>query len=239
MLEKLHKLDSLRAIVSVGLPLLPFEVLTQENFEEQMQDFLRKHGVPHFMVRTDGKGKFSPSMNDAELNEATEDAIQKFFDEDYTVFIMTPGNIYRNFHSLNIMKTDGMVHVEIVGPGFIATDLNRYGFLHERFESRADILELRQKSIIAAVAYNLDRAKKIATLGSEECRAHNSYLIVHEQYVPCSHEELQYIISAFPNLQKAADALGNQYSCNFVASMSFVDLGEGAPEPIFWDLYVI
>ncbi len=237
--KRLDKLDSLHALMDAGLPVLPFVILKEENFAEQIQEFLALHGLSRFMVRTDGKGKYSPSANNVALDQAILEIIKNYFTDGYVVFVMAPGNIYRNFHSLNIMQDDGKIHVEVVGPGFLATDLNRHGLIHESLESDVVTIGFKQKSITSPDAYARDKQKKLAELGEEQCRASKSYLLQYGTYPPCSGEELDYVSSSLSKLQNAAATLAHTPAPNFVASMSFIDLGKGTNEPIFWDLYVI
>lgn len=238
MLYKLHSLDCLR---KNNLPTLDYLILNRQNYREQIETFLKENKISRFMVRTDGKGKFSPSVNNEQLSEETLKKIEQFFCDGYTVFVMHSGNIYKNFHSLNITKTGDKIVIEIVGPGFIATDLNRYGFIHEEYNYSIKGNQITKHNIKSNKnVYSKNRQKKIDEVGETQIKENEGYLLKYEDYLPLNETELSYVRHNITNLFQVSKDLQKHFAGNdFVASMSFVDLGDGKDEPIFWDLYNI
>ena len=189
------------------------------------------------MVRTDGIGKFSPSLNDQKYSSTLVKKIKDFFEKGYVVFVMHPGNIYKNKHSLNIMRLSGEVIIEIVGPGFIATDLNRYGFVHKRIKLKfPELYALDTEVLTNWSRYQKDKKEIIKRLGKNNIVKHNGYLLRYETYPPLSKEKIEMLIRCIPKIQKAANMLEIN-STKWIASMSFVNLTEIKNEPLFWDLY--
>lgn len=233
----LDKLQSLKDLKKNGLPVLPYIILSRKNYIQELKGFIVELNNDRVMIRTDGKGKYSPSINNAELSEKLLNKIEEYFNKGYFVFASHPGNIYRNFHSLNILKNMNGYTIEAVGPGFIATDLNRRGAVHERVEIDKHSSVIFQKTLISKDEY-LDQVKtKIKELGQIIAIDNKSYLLEHSSYVPLSIDELNYLTVCLGKLEKTSESLRHG-SKTWVASMSFIDIGNGN-EPIFWDLYVL
>lgn len=232
--DELYKIKSLELFKKYNLPVLPYEVLEREDYKSQIVNFSEKHQLSNFMVRTDGKGKFSPSINNATLKK-DEEQILKFFDEGYTVIISHPGDIFKNFHAINVMKSGEEIVLEVVGPGFDMHDLNKGGMVHE--EIILDLsLNIVKNKIIEPERYQTDIKKRSAKFSEKELRENHSYLLEHKEYVPMSKEEIEFIKKSLPGMEAMAKELGFN---DFIASLSFIDLGSGKNEPIFWDLYGI
>ena len=233
---KLEKLEGLKLFRENGIPVLSFEILSKNSFEEQIKKFMAELGVDKFMIRTDGKGRFTPSINFATLSEHVEQ-IKDFLNKDFTVFIMHPSQIFRNFHSLNVMKEDAEIIVEVVGPGFMATDLCRHGNIHEEIIIDANNYKVISRHILAApVKYKKEIEIKIKALGMSVLEENRSYLLEYAEYPPLDDKALDYVKGILPKLEIVSKHLSSE---KYVASMSFVDLGDGSNQPIFWDIYGI
>lgn len=234
----LKKLNSLNALKNSNLPIMKFKILSA-NFRNEAKDFLKETNSNLVMVRTDGKGEFSPSILDAKVNEELFQKIQSFFDEGYTVFLMdNSGSTHRNRHSLNIMKYSSEIIIEIVGPGFLATDLNRHGMLHEEIIVHSpDIKVFSTKVHATSDKYQKDIQKKIEKYTKEVLEKEKSYIFEFPQYLSFEDWELEFVLRSIPLIDKASKFLGNGVA--WVASMSFVDFGEKREKPIFWDLYLL
>jgi hypothetical protein len=233
--KRLYKLESLELFRKHGLPVLDYIVLDKDNFESQINAFLKKTGTTLFCVRTDGLGKFSPSINNASLKDNKKD-LERFFKDGYTVFIMHPGNIHTNLHGLNIMKDGEEVILESAGPGFITHDLNKRGQVHEETILTYPSLQVVKRTFLGAEKYKEMVSNKIKEFPLAELEAANSYLFQYPDYVPITDEELGYIRGYFNNLLDMSRDLGSE---NFIASLSFINFGDGKHKPIFWDLYTI
>lgn len=232
---KLEKIEGIKLFEKVGLPVLPYKILSKKNFEKEIKQFLEENELSKFMIRTDGLGRFTPSINNAKLSHLKE--IKKFFDEGYTVFIMHPSNTYRNSHSLNVMKENNEIIIEIVGHGFMSTDMNRYGHLHEEIILNPNDFEvMSRKVLISDDKYGEKVKKKIQEHKKEDLIKNKSYLLEYEKYVPLNDKKLKYIIDSLPKMEQVSKSLDAD---KFVASMGFIDLGDGKDQPIFWDLYGI
>lgn len=226
----MKKIKSLELLEHHELPILPYKVLSEQCYEKEIQEFLMKYRIRKFMVRTDSINLFSPSINEALVNDDTLTEIRNFFEQNYKVFVMLPGDLNKNFHSLNILYESDKIIIEIVGPGFIATDLNRKSLLHETI-----ILDKNNFSIVSRKifekSYQRDR-KNILNIQKNE----SSYLMIYKEYIPLTDVELLYIQETLPILQKIATHL----KCNtgtWIASLSFLNYRGRGNEPIFWDMY--
>jgi len=234
---KLEKIEGIKLFKKVGLPVLPFEILDRERFAIQIETFMKKQREERFMVRTAGvipKFHGTPSINNATLPKDKQ-KIEEFFKLGFTVFIMPPANIHRDFHSINVMKLDEELVIEVVGAGFTATDLTRHGHAHEEIVLGPKTLEvISRRTLISPERYKLAVEKKMNEIGMTELRKERSYLLKYKEYIPLSSEELDYTKSIVPKMEKVAKGLKTK---NYVASISFVDLGNGKDEPVIWDLY--
>ena len=233
----LYKIYSLQAMCENGLPVLPFKILTRENYCDELKDFAKKNNLTRVMVRTDGKSKYSPSINNALVDKDLLKTVKDLFDQDFVVFTMHPANIYKNEYSLNIMKEDNKLIIEIVGHGFIATDMNRYGFLHESLGlDLSEPTSVHRDFLVDDKTYTSDREKKIELLDAKIIRHNNGYLLEAETYRPLPDKYIDYVINSYEKINKASKSLPDKNK-NFVASMSFIDIGDNKNQPFFWDLY--
>lgn len=231
--QKLYKLESLELLKRHNLPVLEHEILNKENFENQVKMFIKKINKDKFLIRTDGLGKFSPSVNNATLKNDSQ-KIKEFFEKGYTVFVMHPGSIHTNLHGLNIMKEGNEIILEIVGQGFITHDLNKWGLLHEKIILDSNSLEIKDRKIITQAKYSQAILKKMKEFPITELGEENSLLLRHKKYIPFTDKELHYVRDNFHRMESVSKDLGAE---NFIANMSFIDFGNGKYQPIFWDLY--
>jgi len=235
-MKKSEKFTAIKMLRDVGLPVVPFEFLSQDDFEKQIKAFLKKNNLYRFMIRTGGQDSgemASPSINNAELPRDME-KIRSFFTDGLVVMMMHPANPHRNLHNMNILKSGREVIVEIVGQGFIARDLNLWGHVHEELVFSLPNLELLERKIISPEKYQKAVQKKIEASDREELEKDRSYLLEGEDYLPATEEELDFLVKIFPNVQETAKKMGYE---DFVANLSFVDLGGEKHEPVFWDIY--
>lgn len=235
--RKYEKIESLKTFERIGLPIIPYKILDEKNFREEIAEFARKQSVDKIMVRTDGRGKDSPRLLDAPIDEETFKEIGNYFLNGYLVFVAHPGNIYRNLHSVNIRVADDESYMEAVGPGFIASDLNRGNMPpHETFSINPDDSSLQDRRIFAN-QYERDRNERINNSELEALRINRSYLLAYSSYKELNDYELSVLEDAVVKLRAWKRA--NKKN-NFIASMSFIDLGTSdnpGLKPVFWDIH--
>lgn len=189
------------------------------------------------MIRTDGAGTASPRLLDAAIDENLFQQIEKYFLEGYTVFAAHCGNVHRNLHSMNIRVRSDDIYVEVVGPGFMATDLDRYGMVpHESFDINGRYLSVSNKKLNEQ-RYAEDRARRLASSDEQELKSARSFLLDYPQYLPLSGGEIGFIREA---ALKLYDWRRTNNKGDFIASGSFLDMGvEGQTDikPVFWDIH--
>jgi len=235
----LKKLRSLEALKKSGLPILKYKVLTKQNYQKELRSFLEENKITKFMVRTDGKGNFSPSIINVTLTDDVIKSIGKFFDEGFTVFIMEYANIYKDLHSLNILVKKNELIIEAVGQGFLATDLNRYGYLHECVEIQLSTGAIKQTYVISNDKYQQDKQKKILNVGIHNLEENDAYVLLYKTYTPLNKMELDYVMHSVRQFEMIKNILKEDQQDELLVSLSFLDLGQGHDEPIFWDAYCI
>jgi hypothetical protein len=181
----------------------------------------------------------------------------KFFEQQRIVILFEPRSPYADLYSLNaLFQEDGRVILEIVGPGFDASDLQRGDITpHEHFVIRADRLGravrdprrlITDYRTTAAAAYKQSvrhRLLKIAEAHgmplTEEAgtncllTAGQTLLLSHlDEYEQLPSDYLEKVIGYLTDLPQHL----NEVSANpgdFVVSMSFL-----APDArlVFWDV---
>lgn len=233
----MHKLQSLKLFKKYNIPTLKFKLLSNDNLKNQIKKFLLENKLSKFMVRTDGKGMYGPSINNTELTRDVLDKINGFINNGYQILIMEPGNIYRNFHSVNFLKDKNQIIIESVGPGFTATDIGRNSIVHERMIfSFPEFKMVEQLILIDQDIYSKQVNLKINEIGIDKAKKNHSYLLEYNYYIPLSKKEVIYLKKILPKLIKINKIISPN-SDNFIVSMSFIDFCRDKIEPIFWDLY--
>jgi hypothetical protein len=229
-----EKLNGLITMQEAGLPVLPFYIIDRnKDLRVQLLNFLQDIGGEKFCVRVDEIffDRGLPSITDATV--ADLERIQGMVEKAIT-FISHPGNIYRNMHTINILRDNTEIVLEAVGPGFITPDMDKKGLLHEQIVYDGSFKQLSREVLVTDIQYKKDIETKLK--GKETLhKSNNSHLLKHTSYVPLSDEEIGYIKCVYPTLQEVAKSLGYK---NFVASLSFIEL-DNDPEPIFWDIFKV
>lgn len=234
---KYEKIESLKQMESIGLPVLPYQILDEKNFREQIKGFLAKHNLTKFLIRTDGQGTDTPSINDATVDDETVQQIEQLFLNDFLVFVGHPGNIYRDLHSVNIEIAGENANLEVAGPGFYARNLNRAPFvLHESMTVSLDDLSIANRWI-GTEQYEQDRMTALEKADKQKLGDNRSYLLDNVPYRPMNSYEVEFLKDAALKL----DSWGRQQRKGpFIASMSFIDMGNEETEdiqPFFWDIH--
>jgi len=229
------KLNGLILMDRAGLPVLPFLILDKKmNIEKQLRIFLKDMASQKFCTRIDNLNSKmgQESIIDATINNDLA-KIEKLV-KDNTVFVSHPGNIYKNFHSVNIMKDYGEIILEIIGPGFITPDMDKRGIVHEQYTFSDNFEQLSHTVLVDQDQYQSHIQLKIGKdLGKH--KEHDSFLLKHTDYVPLSETEVAYVKHVYPQVDAVAHKMGYD---KFVASLSFIEL-DGESKPIFWDIFGI
>ncbi len=237
-MEKSEKIETIKLFSEFGLPVVPFEILDKESFEEQIIKFSQKHSLNKFIFRTGSvKGKIlgNPSIVDAQLNKDRE-YIKTAFDNGYVVMIMIYVDIYHNLHNLNVMKVGNEIVIEAVGQGFISRDLNLHGHLHEEITLRLSDFKILERKIVSSEKYKKSKQRKIKEFDIKELEENKSFLLNKEDYIPLADYQIAFTKKIFPKMEKLASKMGYK---DFVANLSFVDFGKEKHQPVFWDLYEV
>lgn len=234
---KYEKIESLKLMESIGLPVLAYEILDEKNFKEQIKDFLAKHSLNKFLIRTDGQGTSTPSLLDVSADEETFQKIEQYFLNGFLVFVGHPGNIYRDLHSVNIEISGDNSNIEVAGPGFNARDLSRHPFAHhESLTINLDSLSVSSRWI-GAEQYQRDRISALEQSDKQKLEDNRSYLLDNAPYRPMNSYEIEFLKDASLKL----DGWRRQFRKGpFIASMSFIDVGNENAEdiqPYFWDIH--
>ena len=242
--DEMTKRQSLELFDRIGLPTLPHVFLNKYNFREQVAHFVNENQLDRIQIRTDGKGRSTPSLRNVEPTEEVLDQIEQFFDEGYSVILSSPGNNFRNTHSVNIqIKTKeaviddkgigfaSIVLFEAVGPGFTARELNRNNKFHEYLEMDMDLLAITKRKILPE-NYADDRQEALENANMDELERYESLLLENEEYAPLNSKEIEFLKGAAFKLDDWGKT--NNVS-NFTASMSFIELDDKI-QPAFWDL---
>ncbi|KKR18353.1 MAG: hypothetical protein UU65_C0002G0212 [candidate division CPR2 bacterium GW2011_GWC1_41_48] len=232
------KLEGILLLKKYGLPHLPFFVLKPQKVEEQIKFFMNEQNLSLILIRTIEKNNemFAPSIVDANLDKNLPD-IKRFLNKGYKVIISHPGNTLFNTHNINIVRLGSEITIEAVGPGFIAPDLNRNGYIHERLLVKLKpTFEIERQFLVSDENYQKDCFKKLKQKDEELVRAKKGYLLKFKHYPPLSQTEISYCLKCLSILDKISNDLG--YS-NYVVSMGFVNMDGKGEEPYFWDIYGI
>ena len=233
-----QKLLSLSLFQKHGLPVIPYMRLSEITFGEDVAAFIRTYQVDRVMVRTDGKGLASPAFNDAIWDGKMQATVKELFKDGYTVFVMHPADIYKNMYSFNLLRDGEGYTIEVVGHGFIATDLNRYGIMHESLFVSDDFTEVKCEYLVKQEKYSADRLKKIDELGLDSEDVNTAYILQYEEYLPFYESDM------FEILAKYASGIRNfmhdpvYRGVDLVLSGSFIDIGRGQ-ELVFWDAHPV
>ena len=148
--RRLHKIRSWAAIMALEYPTISGVVVTGWDLVAQttLKKFAEQRNVDRLLVRSDAPletGRYPRGGYEVEIDDLEVEA-RKFLHQGRTPYFLEPRSRYRDMYSLGILLWPGSdIVVEVMGPGFDASDLNR-GDLnpHERLrfsEDGADVLE--------------------------------------------------------------------------------------------------
>lgn len=121
----------------IGLPTLDavfIEPRSQEFLDEAVHRFCTKTQATRILIRSDGgleTKSYYRGGNSFEVSAAIEEA-RHLLASNRAVILMEPTNRFTNRESANLLiSSDGDLVIELLGPGFDVSDLNRGGLLPE------------------------------------------------------------------------------------------------------------
>lgn len=232
------KLMSSIVLASLGLPVLDTIVVRDFSSSSLMElkRILASRAWQQVTVRNDGQG-----------SRFLEGGITVTFDEFLTIaessgfrglfFLLEPTSALRNGYNVSILDRGEECDIEVVGPGFDTSDLQRG---HQRPHQTLSY-DLRRKrfqttSVISQVEYELSRHERISKIQRKyvaELRRNN---VIASTWPPASYEELPVrILNEFirPWLE-VRHPLATIFSVPFVLSGSQLLMGERVA---FWDVF--
>lgn len=127
-LQGYWKTQSIVILKRVGLPTLDGVVVFRPEGMSDAVKFFEKNGVGEVLLRHDRKPEFPSSpMGGYIVNlSALRSEAQKFFEARRILILLEPYSAFDDSYSVtSLCKADSMVVLEVVGPGFDASDLQR------------------------------------------------------------------------------------------------------------------
>jgi len=126
-----NKVASMFELCHMGLPILDTIVVTRWTDEDakEMVSYIALRGWPQVMVRSDQNPETPNSPRGGRLFELNtlSSVVANILSAGRIAILMEPANKYDNLYGVNVLLEShtGQALLEIVGPGFDATDLNR------------------------------------------------------------------------------------------------------------------
>jgi hypothetical protein len=263
--EGYHKLRSWLALFQLGLPTLRGIIVSSWTPQESeaVAGFAEMLGADRLLIRSDRRnesGKYPRGGYNVLLHQLPE-RVPWFLQQDRIVYLLEPRSPFNDLYSVNIAfwPDDPFVMLEIVGPGFDASDLKRGDLTpHEVIKLRREddgfLDGIYSRTTMAAPRYTrswYDRLAKVARMlesrnsdtNTSEDLANltrrtlidlgETLLLEHqESYPPIPGHLLQQVTNQASALPQRLVAEGMQGE-PLILSMSF--FGRDA-EPIYWDV---
>jgi hypothetical protein len=171
--RRLHKIRSWAAIMALGYPTISGVVVTEWDAVafSILREFAKDLDTDRLLIRSDAPletGRYPRGGYEVKIDNIEIEA-RKFLDQRRTPYFLEPRSRHRDMYSLGVLLwPDSDTVVEIVGPGFDASDLNR-GDLnpHERFKFSSEGTEMLEHWTTSDAQYRESvrlRLRKIADL---------------------------------------------------------------------------
>lgn len=246
------KVRSLASMAYVGLPILPTFIFTDWNnaVKNKIEHFYVDNSTQNVILRTQSQNPlYGKSVLSLPFEELPRTAISLFASGARLLFLHPSQNIHRNLYGINIdfgyfnVINNLKILLEIVGPGFIVSDLSRNGFLHEilyltTYGAECDFTFYKRVFSISDIKYHEDIQRIIQKYGYGTLQRNNSLLLKHrESYPLIDHSYIKFIHNSIQAMRKALE-----YFCksndNAIISMSFICRDDDQRvSPIFWDIH--
>jgi hypothetical protein len=254
------KFLSVFALASAKLPVSKSLIITKntQKAKNETMKIIKQWNTSEFVIRSDKKGGAidSQSIQNCEF-ERVWPSVNDFLNKKLLPMATAKGDVFHNTYSINLKMEPGIinrVYLEIVGPGFCATDLNKRDIVNERGYLTNEF-KLENSRIIDDDSYKLQvKEMKMSVIKKEIVKGRqfnnenmaeiwvDSYLnsigaliMQHPNYISIDRSHLAIIWNFLPRIRLACTKMGygNQIS---VVSMSFVLEGE-KEKPYFWDIH--
>ena len=248
-LDDFPKFRSLAAFRSTKLAtsdgILIFQI-TKEG-QQVIEDFINRRSLKRILIRSElpGGKMGSPSLQGVPVENAwmiLEDMLNK--DPRIILAVQASGNIFRNLYNLNLEISSrflGRYCIEVSGPGFTASDLNRYGFLHERIFLHSYLLNIVEPLvfrdyIISHDSYQIHRKIKIEQWGLRMLEMERALVLEYLEYPPVPVDILRELWTDRFAILQAIEGLGYSNSGAMV-SLSFLTETTNRLQRCYWDIY--
>lgn len=262
---KHYKIQSWLLLWRLGLPTLPGIILDHWSIEveRQVRQFAASMSADALLVRSDKapeSGDYPPAGDVALIGELGGVAL-KYLKEGRVLFLLEPRSRFEDIYSLSIgFRNPTHANVEIVGPGFDASDLKRgdaspHEWFDVIFEPGGLLPVIANRSVITPRAYRrsweqrLSKVGRLVTgdypsstrpvdadarIGATWLSEHNLPLLLEsrKQYVPIPDGLLRTALDQCARLPQRLAELGADAEV-FVVSLSFI--GRDADQ-VYWDI---
>jgi len=260
-----NKILSILFLKKINYPVLSGIIVTKwsDISKSTIDTFCKLHGFTSLLLRHDKNPEKPPYPRGGYLVELEkiEEETKKYLADNRLVFWLEPANYLHNVYSINCLFDREVITLEVVGPGFDASDLQRGDQTpHEvinmdiatgrvvRRQLNAKDTELYKKSVslrYLKIAANLERHKKIELLKNSNdtmiIYQTKKYLLEHsfdlltrneKKYVPMPNEKL---INLYSYLKNIVPCLSNVTKVNFpfVVSCGYI---HSIHRLVFWDI---
>lgn len=248
VLRDYPKFRSVVACAATGLAVPDAMLLTHWSFhvEQATRTFMQRIATAHVLIRSErlGGGLGSPSRQQVTL-PSVPTVIRELMDvPNRMIAIQAAGVLWRNLHNINLMFDPGQpvqLLLEVVGPGFTARDLNRYGLMHEQIVLPSYAMEIhtalvRRPYVITDKLYAAQREAKLAEYRRTGF-LHDDAIIwqaTHYQPLPLAH--IRTLWDDLPALRTVLEWLELDRS-GAIVSMSFLQRANGSVGHCYWDIH--
>ena len=260
LLSNYPKFKSVSIMAFVDLPISRSIIITNASSEikNNLERELKKWKVSEYLVRSDKKDGAvnAPSFQNCSLDKVWQN-IEKVLNFGLLPMVMAEGDIFHNTYSINILikpHEKDRFYLEIVGPGFCATDLNKRDIVNEQGYITENG-QVRNSQIVSQKVYDkqIDLLKesvikkeiekgRVFRTKIEEYVWVDKYLkkigaliLNNTTYIPINEKYLRTLWGFIPKIINACELMGYKNN-NSIVSMSFV-LENGEGKPYFWDIH--
>jgi hypothetical protein len=262
-LSDFPKYKSVGAMSLAGLPVPKSIIIISDNAEakKECNRIISDWKISEVVVRSEPYGGRidSISIQGCKINDVWPNVVA-FLKQDLLPMVISTGDIFHNTYSMNIKiepNNNKNIYLEIVGPGFCATDINKRDIINERGtlkESEGKLI-FSDSSVVSQKAYNYQvellllnqiqkeeksRGKRFANKKDAKkwvtdfLTEKGALIISSSKYKRIPFEYLKKVWLLLPGIFRAGEYMG--YFDTYIVSMSFVQEGENE-NPYFWDIH--
>jgi hypothetical protein len=261
-----HKVSSLYEIRQLGLPILRTVVITawSDAVAAYLKEYVLRQGWARVTIRSDRRPEVPSSPRGGALFDLQSafQVIAELLASGRVVLVIEPADKYDNLYGVNLLFVSGAEEalLEIVGPGFDVTDLNRGDISpHERIslaiKNQMLTARILKKECVTREEYLASVSQRLAKIGRERLQASGllkgavaeatlieigsqfleccGYALLNgDQYAPLPKNYLTQAISYARDLPWRLSAPGSDTR----QIVSFSILNQPGPRLVFWDI---